>query len=457
MEFQSKDKTPRSAFYSTVRGVAAGVAFGTTLLLLTHVLWEGPKPKGGTSPGPRPESRIRIAFQWDGKEPNPPCYDVDRGAWIPGMAVERATTRKSKYKVVRLMWKGLGAIGISGPRPKHYELNLVPGSVLGGENLLYVYQGTEGRILRFTEKGPAILLNGQPVYVDLGAKGSDIWLDGQSPDAMVSLRSIGLSGEAQRDCDALARFRNSGVVIVGAGQYGESDRANVEAAILATRPKGLFACKEWQPSASLRQQSDRLTHLWLAGADIPDLSGSADLMFFGFEFRGKKRGSLEPLAALRQLRTLVVSECDQVRDFRPIGKLGRLEYLALTEAQELRDLSPLSTLGNLRSLSITDCENLTDISAVSKMSNLRYLTLHPSGQIADLTPLEGLKGLRVIVVSKDDLDRRRVEYDRLRRALPKTEIVGVCMGSSWIMVVVAIGVAVGVICRTIRICRKTTQ
>jgi hypothetical protein len=336
-------------------------------------------------------------------------------------------------------------------------LNLVPGSVLGGEDWLYVYEGSEGRTLAFTEKEPAVLLNGQPVYVNLGAKGSDIWLDGQLPDALVSLRSIGLSGEAQRDCDALARLRNSGIVIMAAEQYAESDRAKVEAAILATRPRGLFACKEWQPSASLRQQADRLTHLWLAGADIPDLSGSADLMFFGFEFRGKKRGSLEPLAALRQLRTLVVSECGQARDFRPIGKLGRLEYLSITEAEELRDLSPLSTLGNLRSLSLMECENLTDISAVSKMNNLRYLTLHPSKQVADLTPLEGLTGLRAIVVSNDDLNRRRADYDRLRRALPKTEIVGVCMGSSWIMLVVAIGVAVGVICRTVRIRRKTAQ
>lgn len=455
MELQSKDKTPRRALYSTARGVAVGLAFGTALLLLTHVLWDGPKPS--TSAGPRPESRVRVAFQWDGKELKAPCCDVDRGAWIPGIAAERATTRKSKYKVVRLLWKGLGAIGISGPRPKHYELNLVPGSVLGGENWLYVYQGTEGRILRFTEEGPAGLLNGQPVYVDLGAKGGDIWLDGQSPDALVSVRSIGLSGEAQRDCDALARFRNSGVVIMGADQYGQSDRAKVEAAILATRPKGLFACQKWQPSASLRQQADRLTHLWLADSDIRDLSGSANLIFFGFEFRGEHRGSLEPLGALRQLRTLVVSECDHVRDFRPIGKLGRLEYLALTEAEELRDLSPFSTLGNLRSLSVTDCENLTDISAVSKMNNLRYLTLHPSRQVADLTPLEGLKGLRVIVVSNDDLNRRCADYERLRRALPKTEIVGVCMGSSWIMVVVAIGVGSGVICRTIRIRRKATQ
>jgi hypothetical protein len=71
--------------------------------------------------------------------------------------------------------------------------------------------------------------------------------------------------------------------------------------------------------------------------------------------------------------------------------------------------------------------------------------------------LEALTGLKVIVVSKSDLDARRVEYDRLRKALPETEIVGICMGSSWIMVVVAIGLAAGVVLRTMRTGRKTAQ
>ncbi len=405
----------------------------------------------------RPESRVRIALYWDGKDVNPPCWDVDRGNLITLALTRNAARPESKYKLVRLLWEGLGVLGISRPRPKYFVLNLVPGSVLHGENWLYVYEGTEGRTLAFSKKGPAVLLNGQPVCVDLKAGGADIWLDGQSPDALASLVSIGLSGEARRDCDALARFRNSGIMIVAAGQYAESDRAKVEAAILATRPRGLFARDQWQPSASLLQQADRLTHLWLAGAEIPDLSGSPNLIFLAFKFRGKKGGSLEPLAALRQLGTLLVIDCEHIRSFRPIGKLPHLEYLVLVKAEELRDLSPLATLGNLRSLALTGCDKLTDISAASKMKNLRYLTLDPSDQVADLTPLEGLTGLKIIVVSKSDLDTRRAEYDRLRKALPKTEIVGICMGSRWIMLVVAIGLAAGLILRTMRTRRKTAK
>ncbi|MBL7219454.1 MAG: hypothetical protein ISS69_05030, partial [Phycisphaerae bacterium] len=53
-----------------------------------------------------------------------------------------------------------------------------------------------------------------------------------------------------------------------------------------------------------------------------------------------------------------------------------------------------------------------------------------------------LKGLRMLVVDKEALKKRKVEFDRIDKALPDTEIIGYCMGSAWIFIpVLAAGFA----------------
>ena len=111
-------------------------------------------------------------------------------------------------------------------------------------------------------------------------------------------------------------------------------------------------------------------------------------------------------------------------------------------APKMEDLSFLSNLKKLRRLALAS-ESLKDISDVRGLTSLRQAAfIGISDTVKDLTPLESLKGLRMLVVDKKVLEARKAEFDKIRKALPDTEIVGFCMGSAWIFIpVLAAGLA----------------
>jgi hypothetical protein len=90
-----------------------------------------------------------------------------------------------------------------------------------------------------------------------------------------------------------------------------------------------------------------------------------------------------------------------------------------------------------------NCNGLKDISGLRNLQSLREAELISiPDTVKDLTPLESLKGLKMLIVDKDILKNRKVEFARIEKALPNTEIIGFCMGSAWIAIpVLAVGFA----------------
>ena len=373
------------------------------------------------APTPGAETNVKFAMPAKGGDKTKSCYDLDR------------------HPVGWLAW----AKASEGRRP--FALSLAPGSLLAFDDsgdLLYVYRGDEAQPIELAREGPAILLNGRPVCLDMREDGAVEWLNRQPKSRLASIRSVCLAGMKDRDLAVLALFGRSGIMVVSPRPYPAEGRAEAEIAeaILAVEPTGLIL-PEPAGFERLLEEAAGLTHLWWGGPELPDLSKCRNLRFFAQTFTEsqEQEPDLRPLADLPHLRTLFLEDCQAVRDFAPIGKLRQLQYLVLGRAKHLRDLAAFGRMDKLRSLCLIKCDQLTDISAVTKLTGLSYLTLTRTSQIEDLGPLARLKKLKVLVVEPGDLDNRRQEYDKLREELPDTEIVGFCLGSAWIVPVLVLG------------------
>ncbi|MDY7010439.1 MAG: hypothetical protein SVV80_06755, partial [Planctomycetota bacterium] len=116
-------------------------------------------------------------------------------------------------------------------------------------------------------------------------------------------------------------------------------------------------------------------------------------------------------------------------------------------AEELTDLDVLADMRDLRSLTLTlgDESKIKSIAPIAKLTNLTELAITkiPS-TVKDLSPLKKLKNLKMLVVDGDSLKERQKEYDEIRKALPECKVVGFCMGSAWILVVVPVAVGLGI-------------
>ena len=96
-------------------------------------------------------------------------------------------------------------------------------------------------------------------------------------------------------------------------------------------------------------------------------------------------------------------------------------------------------------------EHLTRFQKLVKLS----LSLHLSKE-SDLTPLAKPKRLRILVLPKETVEERKTEVDDLRQALPNCRIYGMCMGSRWIVAILAAGLALGTVLRRRRRYRLAT-
>lgn len=104
--------------------------------------------------------------------------------------------------------------------------------------------------------------------------------------------------------------------------------------------------------------------------------------------------NLDFLKNCKQLKYLILAD-NQVTDLSVLAELKELEYLELFMNQ-VSDVSPLSGL-----------EHLVDLNLVLN-------------QITDLSPLYGLKGLERVWLSRNGLEKEKVEA--LRAALPGAEV-----------------------------------
>jgi hypothetical protein len=198
------------------------------------------------------------------------------------------------------------------------------------------------------------------------------------------------------------------------------------------------------------------------------------------------------LQSLKGLKSLRVMD-DSLTDLAPLAQIKGLEFLSVSMNKKLSDLSPLAGCKNLRMLSLTGCEGVTDLApldglrlvyldlppkltqeqfnaTLGKHTDLETLTLaifgsHRVSNVKDLTALEALtrlrvlnlsglealppsaaaslkklKSLRVLVLPSEGFTPQSPEIADLRKALPDAVIepgAGLCLGSGWILALVA--------------------
>lgn len=151
---------------------------------------------------------------------------------------------------------------------------------------------------------------------------------------------------------------------------------------------------------------------------LAGLTGSQMLNFQGCT----GLSDLSPLAGLTGLQTLVLYGCTGLGALTPLAGLAGLQTLNLGGCTGLGDLTPLAGLTGLQSLSLNDCTGLGDFTPLAGLTGLQSLVLGGCTGLGDLTPLAGLTGLKRLSLERCSALRKE-EIEKLRQALPETEIL----------------------------------
>jgi len=341
----------------------------------------------------------------------------------------------------------------------HYTVDFLRGTLLAVR-----FADTEGRVegpplalidpgdpspWAFSRDGPAALLNGRRIALDLTGAGAAAWLARQPEAALRTVRSIRLDGRRDDDVAALRRFAGSGVLVQVDHLPPPADRGAFVGALVRVRPRGLLLAEPADLGDVLPRLTE-LTHLVIQGPAIPDLRCLRKLRFLAFDFKDVAAPSLAPLTWMASLRFLAVSQCGRVGDFAPIGTLHGLESLTLIDSGELTHLGAWSDLERLRTLILFDCPELKDLSGLRRFAGLSTLGITPTPSREQFRHVAALKRLKVLVVSKEDKDKKDPALTDFGTARPDVEIVGFCLGSAWMLAVAGLGIGAGLIRRRTR-------
>ena len=161
-----------------------------------------------------------------------------------------------------------------------------------------------------------------------------------------------------------------------------------------------------------------LSELALRGSTVESLRGLSKLGNLKFldltDCSGL--GSLEGLAGLPKLESLILRNCGDLRNLKGMSDLPSLRSLDLTgclnlesleglaglpkldslilrECARLRNLKGMADLSSLRSLDLTGCRNLESLDGLEKVEGLTSLNLVDCGSLTSLKGLEKLKQL----------------------------------------------------------------
>lgn len=161
--------------------------------------------------------------------------------------------------------------------------------------------------------------------------------------------------------------------------------------------------------------------LQLSGKGISDLSSLEDLTKLEhLELVNNKIIDLTPLAGLKSLKLLWLTQNPTIKDYSPIaGIRGQLEEYSSGH----NGITNLEILGVAQMTSVKtlwlQSNQITDLTPLAGLEKLERLIL-TDNKISDLTPLLGLKQIRHIDLSRNDLTLAEIE--KLKNALPKCSI-----------------------------------
>jgi hypothetical protein len=345
-----------------------------------------------------------------------------------------------------------------------YAMRLRPGQLLVVEvgksedaparTFLWRFDGRPKQPLEFDVTGPALLLNGNVVSIDLAREGAEPWLGSHGDVELSRIGCVNLSGEEAMDRRFLqqAELRGSGLVL-DLTAYGAELPAGVRDAILACDPRGLFVVSS-PATAELMAGTQNLEHLGidaLPQGAVAKPERLRTLMVESLELGdaasqpsaktvpAARPISLRGLRRYRNLRVLYLMTGDvRVDSFAPVAELPALRSFVTDGGLHGMDVS--KGLGRVEILVVDHCSDIADLGWLARLTHLRRLMLLGLPEdVRRLDVLGELPHLQVVVLDNSLLEARGETIARIRQARPELRIEGFCLGSRWVLAVVGGG------------------
>ena len=266
-----------------------------------------------------------------------------------------------------------------------------------------------------------------------------------------SIQTLICSGSIDEDTDALRALAGKGISVVIPKNYPEEGLPKLLEALVECQPRLVFAfCGI--PWDTILGRLKNLEYMFITGDRVPSTAGMEKLKLFGIASLKKPSGngtiSIGALSRLPELRSLYIGYFDEIEDWKTLHSFKSLENLSLQEIKLSGEkMHIISSLTSLRGLVIENGPEdgpMKDISFLSPLGNLEHLILlSEMGIDVDPLPLAKLKNLKTLVVKKSYLNLHKKEFDTIRTAIPGCDIVGFCLGSGWILMLLTVSCAAG--------------
>ncbi len=167
--------------------------------------------------------------------------------------------------------------------------------------------------------------------------------------------------------------------------------------------------KDLQPLAGLKKLAKLRISDTESPLDLAPMKGCTGLteldLRLTYNYSDSAPTDLRPIGALRHLKVLSIETPQGIKNLSAIGTLSSLVSLKI-QAANLKDLSAIAELRDLRELDLSRNRLLSDLSPLSKLASLESLRVTMCGKIDDLQPLRELKNLKSLdssVTAVEDL------------------------------------------------------
>jgi hypothetical protein len=250
-----------------------------------------------------------------------------------------------------------------------------------GISLPLCYRATDGTALAVAYEGGRMLLDRKTVSVGLEDEAAWNWLRQASEEDLKSLRLLQVGNRIDAaNFEILKKVAKTNPAIDLSLEPGGSPPATEEGAAAPAAIGPSEVLRFFRPrflAAPARLLSQEMEKTRPALEDVEVLFVDA-----------KEEGSLDFLAHLPRLRTLVLSNWSPEQTPLPKG-LKNLRSLVLFGDKSLADLSPIAGLAQLEQLTLVG-GNVEDLGGLAKLPRLKTLSLTACEKVADLGPLKNL-------------------------------------------------------------------
>ncbi len=331
---------------------------------------------------------------------------------------------------------------------------LRPGTMLGGDPGLLVYQPEDGDGVRLATSSSGMSVNGKVVAAETEGDSAVAWLEQASPAELSDMRALAITDKL-----SLALLQRIAAAKPNIGLLIES-REDLTKYLSLFRPQLLSLGEHVDSISGLVASQRNIETLWMSATDsgslaeIRKLPKLRELVLSKWEppYAGVLPARLEALwlpdgevnthalDGLGNLRTLVLSGSwwnggpFDHSQFKRLQWFGFPKNTTQTGFQTMIQAHP-----NLEVIELLAQENAIDLAPLGELRHLRAVTL--DGAFTNLALLQRIPTLEFVGFSDDMWSDVAGEAAAIQAALPAAVVVKVltlCLGSGWILLIIPI-------------------